>query len=113
MSQSDRVFADGLFYTEKENSYGKIGKLAISVDKFIEFLNEHKDERGYVRVDILERREPTEDKTHYGILNTYKPKQESSERPRTQAPKAAAKKPAQPRSKAPVTSEEDPFDTGF
>lgn len=56
-------------------------KLAVglNVEKVVAFLNEHRNERGYVNIDIVRRKEPDQyGNTHYAVLNAWKPKQQAA-----------------------------------
>ncbi|MEK7992871.1 MAG: hypothetical protein AAB403_03605 [Planctomycetota bacterium] len=46
------------------------GSLTVHLDTFIEWAKEHQDEKGYIRLDLKEGREP--EKALYLALNTYK-----------------------------------------
>lgn len=68
--QSEKIYVDGLFVDQKETSFGKIDKLSVQADKFIAFINQHKNEKGYVNIDLLESRKGGK----YAVLNTFQPK---------------------------------------
>lgn len=68
--QSEKIYVDGLFVEQKETSFGKIDKLSVQADKFIAFINQHKNEKGYVNIDLLESRKGGK----YAVLNTFQPK---------------------------------------
>ena len=67
---NEKTYAKGLFAEKKTTTFGEITKVSFKADDFIQFLNEHKNEKGYVNVDILNAKE--EGKL-YGVLNDYKP----------------------------------------
>ena len=55
---SEKVFAKGLYAkskNEKAPAFVK-GSLSIKVEDFITFLNEHKNDAGYVNLDLLENK---------------------------------------------------------
>lgn len=57
-------------------SGGEIMKLGLNVDAAIEFLQQHRNDRGYVNLVVAERRAPSErGDTHYIALDTWKPRQ--------------------------------------
>jgi hypothetical protein len=79
--QNNTIFADGFsIYTAPQDWL--FGKASINVNKFIDFLNRHKNEKGYVNLDF-----PISSKTNepYAKLNVYvpKPRQEEPEDNRT------------------------------
>lgn len=71
--QSEKIYVDGLFVDQKETSFGKIDKISVQAGKFIAFINQHKNEKGYVNIDLLESRKGGK----YAVLNTFQPKPSS------------------------------------
>ena len=72
--KQEKVFVDGLFTEKKEFSNGgHIIKLSVS-QKFIEFYNKNKSDKGYVNIDLKE----TRDGKLYAELNSYQPKSTGS-----------------------------------
>ena len=70
---SEKVFAKGLYAKakkEKAPAFVK-GSLSIKVEDFITFLNEHKNEQGYVNLDLLENK--TDPSKWIATINDYKP----------------------------------------
>ncbi len=56
----------------RDTQYGRIIKLGIKVDDFIEFARKHVNERGYVNLDIVERKEQGQyGDTHSVVLDDY------------------------------------------
>ena len=77
---ADRIYAKGLWVDKfKFDNGGEIVKLSIKVEDFCNFIEEHMNEKGYVNIDIKEKKEQKEDDKNkfYGELNTYK-KEKSS-----------------------------------
>lgn len=72
---NEKVYPDGLFIELKETSFGEIEKLSIQADKFIDFLNTHKNAKGYVNIDILNSQKGGK----YAVLNQYQPKAQQEE----------------------------------
>lgn len=68
--QAEKKFVDGLFIKTVETQYGGIDKLSFKVEQFIEFLKENQNDRGYVNIDILEKR----DGGKYAKLDEFVPK---------------------------------------
>lgn len=83
MSEQDKVYANGVFVREHTFSSGKtILKVGIDVRKFVEFLNQHIDERGFVNIGISQRQKPSDKGiTHTVWLDTWKPDQQRAARP--------------------------------
>jgi hypothetical protein len=70
---SEKVFAKGLYAkakNEKAPAFVK-GSLSIKVEDFITFLNEHKNEQGYVNLDLLENK--TDPSKWNATINDFKP----------------------------------------
>jgi hypothetical protein len=70
---SEKVFAKGLYAkakNEKAPAFVK-GSLSIKVEDFITFLNEHKNDAGYVNLDLLENK--TDPSKWSATLNDFKP----------------------------------------
>jgi hypothetical protein len=62
-------------------------------DKMIEFINQHKNEKGYVNLQIKERREPDQYGNDLSVtLDTFVPQKQEGGQPRQQSAR-----PAQPR----------------
>jgi hypothetical protein len=76
--QTSSPLADGFFFERPKDgapSFVK-GKLSIQVDKAIAFLNQHKNEKNYVNLDLKEAKES---KKLYLSLNSWKPEQKQEE----------------------------------
>jgi hypothetical protein len=66
---ADIIFVNGIKANLKEfDNGGWIIKLGCKVDTLIEFLEQHKNDKGYVNIDITTSR----DGKPYAKLNTYK-----------------------------------------
>lgn len=80
MEQSNTILVDGLFFDKpSENAPDFVkGKISIQADKLIPFLEQHKNEKGYVNIDLLKSKAGK----LYCKLNTFVPqKQEKPEYP--------------------------------
>lgn len=56
----------------RETQYGQIIKLGIKVDDFIAFARQHVNERGYLNLDIMPRKETSQyGDTHSVALDDY------------------------------------------
>ena len=69
---ADKIFPKGLIYKKAREGAPDFvkGALSVKVDEFADFLEEHKDEGGWVNIDLLESREGKA----YCALNSWKPK---------------------------------------
>jgi hypothetical protein len=71
MSEQSTLAAGFFFERPKEGAPSFVkGKLSVQAEKAIEFINTHKNDRGYINLDLLEARET---KKLYLALNTWKP----------------------------------------
>lgn len=70
-AKQDTIFADGFFFElPKENAPSFIkGRIEIDVEKFKQFLNDHQNEGGFVKIDLKE----SKGQKGYAVLNTWKP----------------------------------------
>ena len=66
------TLVDGMFYNEARESAPDfvLGSVSFSKDKFIKWLSEQEDTKGYVNVDIIMSKAGKP----YAKLNTFKPK---------------------------------------
>tara|TARA_Y100001937_G_C6884756_1_gene226332 strand:+ start:236 stop:514 length:279 start_codon:yes stop_codon:yes gene_type:complete len=75
MAQTEKTFINGLFIREKEFDWGTILSVDIDVNKVTKQLNELKNEKGFVKLDLKKRQNKSEQGlTHYAELNTFIPK---------------------------------------
>jgi hypothetical protein len=80
---SDKIYLNGIFIKEVENKFGKQIRVSINVNQFVEELRKHANLKGYVNIDINQRKEADKfGNTHYAKLNTYEPKSETKEEPK-------------------------------
>ena len=102
----ERIYAKGIYIKTRKADFGDILKVSIKVADFGAFVKEHKNEAGYINLDILQRKEVGEKgDTHYVTLDDWKPNKD-----REQSEPKAKTKPAAPAKKAaPASSPEDPF----
>lgn len=90
---NETKFVTGLWVEAKQTQFGEIVKLSVKCEDFIKFLNENKNEKGYVNIDILSKKE---NGGKYAKLNDYKPAtQQTQSTPPTAPP--------------PMTYGDDPF----
>ena len=62
----DKKYLNG-YFTEKEGKFWKIMKCSLIYKDLVP------DEKGYVRFDILPKKEPNDKGTHYACVNTWQP----------------------------------------
>ncbi len=107
------VYVPGLLIKSREVTFNSgetstILKTSVKADELIAFLQEKKNAKGWVTIDIKERREPSDKGyTHTAVLDTWEPTQggnsQSESKPAQKAtPKGTGKKPA-----APVVEDDD------
>ncbi len=93
---------------ERQTSFGVCYKVSFKAEELGAFVREHKNEKGFINLEIVPRREPSEyGDTHSIKLDAWKPDpNRASGGTATAAPKKAA--PA----KKQATPKEDPLDSG-
>lgn len=71
MEKKETVLADGFFFDKpKEGAPDFVkGRLSIQAEKAIALINKHKNEKGYVNIDLLKSKEGK----LYMTVNTWKP----------------------------------------
>ena len=71
MEKKETVLADGFFFDKpREGSPDFVkGRLSIQAEKAIALINTHKNEKGYVNLDLLKSKEGK----LYMTVNTWKP----------------------------------------
>lgn len=85
MATEPKIYANGMWVTEKEFDSYSIIKVSCKVDKLIEFLNQHKNEKGYTNIILAKRKsEGQGGETHYAYLDTWKPTGERRQAPQHQ-----------------------------
>lgn len=65
---AEKKYADGMYIKNVSTKFGIIKKCSFKAEEFIQFINDNKNEKGYVNVDILEGKEKP-----YAVLNDFKP----------------------------------------
>ena len=66
---ADKIFTQGLFVNEPRQDFIKYS-ISIRVDEFKAFLEEYKNDKGYVNIDFKTSQKSGK---AYGELNTWKP----------------------------------------
>ena len=81
---SDKIFADGVYITRKDNAPDfVIASVGVNVDKFIKQLQELRNERGYVNYQILKNKN---DNGYHMSVDTWQPQQQSQSAPAQSEP---------------------------
>ncbi len=67
---SDKIFSEGITFTPPHANAPKfvIGKISVSVEQFITFLNDYKNDKGWVNLDLKHSQKGK----YYFELNTWK-----------------------------------------
>jgi hypothetical protein len=71
--KSEKKFPKGIFPKVVSTTHGTITKLNINKQQFIEYLQSLPNDEKYLKLDILKRPNPTEDSTHYIVVDDWKP----------------------------------------
>jgi len=75
--KQETILADGLYFTRPREGAPDFVKGALAVhDRFVEFMKEHRNESGYVNLDLLESKDG---KSLYFKLNTWEPEKKEGE----------------------------------
>lgn len=102
-----KTFVNGAFFrSRKFDNGGQVLSMDINLKEFGEFAKAHKDDKGFLRIDICEKRAENVKEggnTHYAVLNTWKPKDAAEEKP------ASKKKAAAPEKTEVAADDEIPF----
>ncbi len=72
----NKTYCNGVYVREKTfaSTGNTILNVSVNVEQMVAFLNQHKDEKGYVRLGISKRREVSDKGvTHTVWLDTWKP----------------------------------------
>lgn len=63
-----KKFVKGMYVKERAFNWGSIVQISIKVDDFVQFLNENKNDKGYVNIDIKDSKKGSK----YAVLNEFK-----------------------------------------
>jgi len=75
----ETIYINGIKIKEVETKYGTLLKLGINVDKFVSEMEKHKNEKGYVNLNVNKRKEVGQyGDTHSVSLDTWKPEKEET-----------------------------------
>ena len=96
----------------RETDYGDIIRISFKVEDAVKFFEEHKNEKGWINLDISERREESEfGDTHSISLNDWvKP---TGDAPAARSKATTTQKKAAPATVAAPAGEDDPDDIPF
>jgi len=74
----EKIYAKGIYF--KAGKFGK--RVSINVEQFTAFLNENKNEKGYVNLNINPRKEVSDKgETDYMTVDTWQPNESKSDLP--------------------------------
>lgn len=75
---SETIFADGIFFDKPREGAPDFvkGRVSIKVEEAVKFLQTHKNEKGYVNLDLLKAKEGGK---LYFKLNTFKPEKKQED----------------------------------
>ncbi len=84
MTQAKKVYPKGIYFNEPHEKAPKfiVGNISIQVDNFQDFLNENSqyiNEKGYIRFNVLEKKEKDDFGKYNVLLDTYKSEGKSLE----------------------------------
>jgi hypothetical protein len=66
----EKIYPQGVYVSKREGAPEfVICSVSIKIDDFAKFVKEHKNEKGYLNIDILQGKE-----NPYAVLNTFEPK---------------------------------------
>jgi ABC-type Na+ transport system ATPase subunit NatA len=69
---SDKTYINGLFIKKKELKFGEVIGVSINVKSFIDELSRHQNEKGYVNITFMNRKEADKNGNNmYAVLDTY------------------------------------------
>lgn len=88
---------------------GELLKLSISVDKFTEFLKEHKKADGYVNLTIQKKKVPDDKSSHTVKLDTWVPKTQAGQVAATTTVKTSLAKTKNPEPQVEIESDDVAF----
>ena len=67
---------------EVQTKFGQVIKLGFNVKELIAFATQHANEKGYLNVDVVPRREVSQyGETHSLVLNDWKPSAQAAPKP--------------------------------
>lgn len=74
-TNTQKTFVNSMWFEEKTfNDGGSILKVDINAKDMVDFLKQHKNDKGYVKIVISKRKTPGEKgQTHYAYLDTWQP----------------------------------------
>ena len=79
---TETIYVNG--FRIKETQYSL--KVGIKADDVIDFINQHKNDAGYVNIEIKKRKAPSQyGETHYAVLDTWKPTGQQQGQPSQQS----------------------------
>ena len=72
---SEKIYVPKCYAREKDGKYGNFLSVSFNADALVEFIKQHRSEKGWLNLTISPRRQASDDGvTHSVMLDTYKPK---------------------------------------
>ena len=107
MSNTTTTYVPGSSAKSRETNFGEVIKLSFKAAELGKFVNEHKNEKGYINLEIAPRKEVGQyGDTHSVKLDNWTPKEGAAEKP---AAKATAKPKAKPTASDAAAADDIPF----
>lgn len=72
-TNQEKVYAKGMYVNKKIIANKELFEVSVNADAFIAFLQQHKDDKGHVRIACWPKREADKFGTHNAELNTWRP----------------------------------------
>ena len=70
---SEKTYINGLFIKKKTLQFGDVIGVSVNVKSFIDELSRHQNEKGYVNITLMNRKEADKNGNNmYAVLDTYK-----------------------------------------
>lgn len=85
MSQTKKpsVYAKGIYFHMKESNGLEVIEVSFNADAFIEFLKEHRDVKGYVKINAWPKAVADNFGSHNLVLNSWRPTNYGNNAPKT------------------------------
>lgn len=72
---ADKIYVPKCYATERPTKFGPLLSIDFNVDELIKFAQQHKTDRGYLKLTVSPKKNPDERSTHSVFLNDWKPQQ--------------------------------------
>lgn len=79
---AEKTYVNGLFIKKKQLQFGEVIGVSINVKSFIDELSRHQNEKGYVNITFMNRKEADKNGNNmYCVLDTYVSKENTDIEP--------------------------------